>query len=632
MSENGKETQAKVGVYICHCGGNISDHVDVQKVEDLARQYPGVSVARQNSFMCSDPGQELIIRDIQEGKINRVVVASCAPALHETTFRGAISRAGMNPFLYEHANIREQVSWVHHGEGATVKAAALVGAAVAKARNLEPLEPIRVPAKGHATVIGGGPAGLKAARDLAAQGIEVTLLEKTPFLGGNAAGLDRLFPTGDRAADIIGDLAAQVLADPAITVITCAEVTGAGGYVGNFNLQVKRRPPQAEDQERLAAAQRAQAQENGFIPLVGVLPDDPPAQEEDLEIETGAIILATGFKHYTPSRGEYGFGLHPRVVTLPDLIKLTAGEQAGGQLMVDGKPVRSVAMIHCVGSRHIPGLVEPAEEGRPLNEHCSRVCCTATLQTALELKEKYPELEIYDLYRDIRTYGRGHEDYYLDASSKGVRFIRFRPESLPQVDTAGEQLKVTVADTLLGGLELELEVDLVVLAVGMEPGGVGNLVEMLKLSLGADRFLLEVHPKLRPVEPAINGVYLAGTCQAPMDVSEAAAAAGAAAVKAGALLGRGYVELEPFVAQVDTQKCVGSGACQEVCLREGAIEMVEAEGGKKAQVNPALCIGCGVCVAACEQGAIQVAGWTLPQYEAMVDALTGQNAPAEDGQ
>ena len=625
---------AKVGVYICHCGGNISDHVDVEQVEKAAARLPGVVVARRNTFMCSDPGQELIIKDIQEGKINRVVVASCAPALHETTFRGAIARAGMNPYLYDHANIREQVSWVHHGQGATTKATGLVAAAVAKASHLEPLEPIRVDAVKHATVVGGGVAGLKAALDLARMGIEVTLVERSPFLGGNAAALDRVFPTGDKAAELIGELARQVVEHPSIEVLTCTQVEKSQGYVGNFKLELLSSPPQGEDQQNLERAAQAQAAPGDYVPLVGLLAAEPPSGTQTRQLETGAIVMATGFKHYTPYQGEYGYAEFPEVITLPDLIKLMAQDGGGGKLTVNGRTINSVAMIHCVGSRHIPGLVEPGE-GRPINEHCSRVCCTATLQAAVELKEKYPELTVYDLFRDIRTYGRGHEDYYLEASRRGVLFIRYLPEALPQVAAGGGEgaLTVKVQDSLLGGEELELEVDLVVLAVGMEAGTDQKLVDMLKLSVGSDRFLLEVHPKLRPVEPAVNGVYLAGTCQAPMDITEAASAAGAAAVKAGALLNRGYVELQPFVAKVDADKCIGAGDCQKACLREGAIELVDdGSGGKKAQINPALCIGCGVCVAACQQGAIEVAGWTLTQYQAMVEAITAEQWASGEAQ
>lgn len=621
------QDQPKIGVYVCHCGGNISDHVEIKEVVERAGGLANVTVARDNSFMCSDPGQEMIIEDIKSGKVNRIVVASCAPALHETTFRGAIARAGLNPYLYEHANIREQVSWVHHGPGATGKAAGLVAAAVGKAAELEPLEPIRVEAEAHATVIGGGIAGLSAARDLAAQGLQVALIEKTPFLGGQLAKLDKTFPNGEAAGELLSALAAQVLCDERITVLTCAELAEYSGYVGSFKLKVRRTPPGGEDLERLSLAQAAGP--GDFVPFVGVLPGPAPNRPEELDLVSGAIVLATGFEHYGPMPGEYGYGELPEVITLPELIQLMAGDAAQGEkLVVNGKPVNSLALIHCVGSRQIPGIHQPGPDGN-FNQHCSRVCCTASLQAACELREKFPETNVFELYRDIRTYGRGHEDYYLNASRSGVIFARFAPEAPPVVSQGGDEsvLTITVPDLLLAGEELEIGVDLVVLAVGMEPRKNQELVEKMKLPVGTDRFLLEVHPKLRPVELPATGIYLAGTCQAPMDSSEAANAAGAAAAKAGAILSAGFVELDPFVAEIDQDKCLGSGACAEACLAEGAIEMMDTPVGRRAKVNPALCQGCGVCVAVCEQEAIQLAGWSLGQYEAMVDAIVAQALP-----
>ena len=618
--KNGQE-EPKIGVYVCHCGGNISDHVDVAQVVEQAGGLDNVTVARENSFMCSDPGQELIIEDIKSGKVNRIVVASCAPSLHETTFRGAITRAGLNPYLYEHANIREQVSWVHHGPGATDKAAALVAAAVGKAGELEALDPIRVEAEAHATVIGGGVAGMSAARDLAAQGLQVALVEKRPFLGGQVSQLDKTFPTGEGAGELVSALAGQVLADERITVYTCAQLREYSGYVGNFRLKVVQSPPSGEERERLGLATAGK-----FTPFVGVLPAPAPEQEAEVDLVSGAIVLATGFEHYTPPQGEYGYGQLSQVITLPELIRVMSDESAAGeQLMVNGQTINSLALIHCVGSRQIPGIHEPGPSGK-LNEHCSRVCCTASLQAACELREKFPGTNVFELYRDIRTYGRGHEDYYLNASRGGVIFARFTPEAPPRISEGGEDsaLTVTVPDTLLAGEELSLGVDLVVLAVGMEPRDNHELVDKMKLPVGADRFLLEVHPKLRPVELPAAGIYLAGACQAPMDTSEAANAAGAAAAKAGAILSAGFVELDPFVAEVDQDKCTGCGACLEACLADEAIELKPGEAGAKAHINPALCLGCGVCVAACSEGAIELAGWTLGQYEAMVDAIAAQ--------
>jgi heterodisulfide reductase subunit A2 len=634
--KNNLADDEKVAVYICHCGGNISDHVDVEELERQAAKMPGVTVSRRNMFMCSDPGQNMIIEDMKAGKANRIVVASCAPALHETTFRGAAKRGGVNPYLYEHANIREHVSWVHHGDGATAKASKLVGAAVAKARELQPLEPIRVEALIHATVVGGGIAGLKAARDLALRGIQVVLVEKSPFLGGNFAQLDRVFPTQEKAGDLLAELAASVIDHPKIEIVTCAEVSGSDGYVGDFKLQVTRKPPtDAEDLDKLARYNEAGADKGAFVPFVGILPDDLPETEETRDIATGSVVLATGFRHYAPPKGEYGYGELPEVITLPDLIKIMAEDTDGsGTLTINGRPINSMAMIRCVGSRQIPGVHEEDENGN-LNEYCSRVCCTATLQADRELKEKYPETVIYDFYRDIRAYGRGHEEYYVGASKDGVLFVRYEPENSPVVTRAPDgsetALNVTVKDTLLSGQELEVPVDLVVLAVGMEPSDVSGLIDHMKLPVGADRFLLEVHPKLRPVELANTGVLLAGTSQAPMDSSEAAECATGAAVKAAAILSKGFVDLDPYIAQINAELCTGTGACVEECPHAGCMTLVDAEGGggKIAKVNPALCTGCGMCVAVCPNIAIEIDGWTLRQYEVMVDAIVADTGIEE---
>jgi heterodisulfide reductase subunit A len=636
-NEPGASAGCKVGVYICHCGGNISDHVDVDEVCDKAKRIPGVTVARTNMFMCSDPGQELIMDDFKSGAIDRVVVASCAPSLHETTFRSALSRAGINPYLYEHANIREQVSWVHHGEAATAKATRLVAAAVAKTGQLEALEPIRVEARRHATVIGGGIAGLKAAQDLAERGIEVALIEKSPFLGGRTAQLDRLSPTGERATELISRLVEEVLNHPAIAVHHCAQVTGFEGYIGNFRLQIARKPPESLiDLENIEKVRRSGNGPGAFTPFVGVLPAQIPEAAEELTFDTGVIVLATGFTPYQPRTGEYGFGDFPEVVTLPQFLRIVADNQGGGDVLaVNGRKISSIAMIHCVGSRQIPGVHEENEDGC-LNEYCSRTCCAATLHAANEVRKSHPRTQVYEFYRDIRAYGRNQEELYNEAARNRVLFLRFEADSPPVVaDNRGPgsaPLCVKVKDTLTFGEEIEVPADLVVLAVGMEPTDVSGLVEMMKLPVGADRFLLEVHPKLRPVELSVAGILLAGTCQAPMDAGEASAAASAAAVKASALLARGYVELDPFVAEVDLEKCQGTGACVAACLREGALSLIELDVSgqkvKRAQVTPALCMGCGACVAVCPENAIEVKGWTLKQYEAMVDMIVADDLAA----
>jgi heterodisulfide reductase subunit A len=616
-----EENEKKVGVYICHCGGNISDHVDVDHLADNIKNIPGVVVTHTNMFMCSDPGQELIQKDIEDGRINRVVVASCAPSLHELTFRGAIKRAALNPYLYEHANIREQVSWVHHGESATSKATRLVSAAVAKARNLEVLEPIRVEARQHVTVIGAGVAGMRAALDLSGCGIAVALVEKSPFLGGQAAQLTELVPTGEKAADVITQLASAVVKDPQISVFTSAEIVQVEGYVGNFKTTIRQRPPASRDDI-------PRTMSGNYQPFAGFLPDILPGDSRDIQLETGVIVLATGFKTYSPHSGEYGYGENPEVIALPQLIREMALAQNNGRvLQVNGRAIRRVAFIHCVGSRQIPGIHEPDENGE-VNEYCSRTCCSATLQAARQIRQSFPGTHVLEYYRDIRTYGRGQEEVYDQASDGNVLFFRFEADAPPLVEKAngsGYPLKITVKDVLTFGENVTAEVDLVVLSVGMVPTPISDLVEMMKLPVGADHFLQEVHPKLRPVEVANTGILLAGTCQAPMDIGEACAAAQAAAAKATALLVKGYVELDPFVANVDLERCSGAGRCTEVCPVEGAVRMVDRQVDgqpvKRAEVNPALCTGCGICVGECAENAIDVNGWALKQYEEMVDAI-----------
>jgi heterodisulfide reductase subunit A2 len=608
---------ARVGVYVCHCGGNISNTVDVQAVVEAAQKMPGVTFAQRNMFMCSDPGQDLIIEDIKNGRVNRVVVAACAPSLHETTFRSALLRAGLNPYLYIHANIREQVSFVHQGEEATEKAIALVAAAVAKARQISALETTSVQVIDHATVIGGGVAGLKAAFDLACRGLRVSLVEKSPFLGGRTASLDRIYPTGEKSEDIISALAKKVLSHPGISVHTCAEVVSQEGYIGNFKLRVERRPPASEEAISKIEMAPKQGQPGSYLSFSGTFPSKPPEELEKIEINTGAIVIATGFSLYAPKKGEYGFQEFPEVITLIDLIKiLSEGRQKGDYLEVGGRKIRSMAMVHCVGSRQVPGIHEPDEKGR-LNENCSRTCCTGLLNASVDIKTRHPETAIFHIYRDIRTYGKGHEEIYRKASELDARFIRFKVENTPLVkknEGDGYALSVMTRDSLLNDEELEVPVDLVVLATGMKPGEIDSLIDLLKIHCGADGFLLEVHPKLRPVEVFTAGIFLAGTCQAPMDITEATAAASAAASKVSIILSRGKVELEPFVAKVDQKKCASCLTCVRTCPFDVPVIL---ESG--AYINPAACYGCGACVSVCPGDAISLAHFDNREISAQVE-------------
>jgi len=666
-----QELAERVGVYVCHCGGNISDVVDVDKVATEAAELEGVTVAGHIMFMCSDEGQKAIVDDIDALKLDRVVVAACTPKLHETTFRRALQRGGMNPYLFLPANVREQASWAHpHSpKAATEKASALVRAAVAKARMLEPLDKVRVAAVHKTLVIGGGVAGLRAAMDLARQGLGVTLVEKTPFLGGRSVQLHTLFPTEDPARPLVHRLIDEAKAQPNLTILTGTEVVGLTGYVGDFTVSLKTTPRGVGSNLENAGAAiaacpvRVANEFDGGIgqrraiyqPYPGSEPNLPAidwssctlcgdcvkaagagialeAKPVESQIEVGAIVFATGFDHYEPRTGEYGYATSPRVLTLPQVHRMLDPEgPTGGRLEIGGRVPRSIAFIHCVGSRQIEGVDEPGPSGK-LHEYCSRVCCTATLQAANEIRKKYPRTAVYDLYRDIRTYGRDHEPYYVDASKAGVVFMRFANEERPKVEVAdgGDYpLKVTVTDTLTFGTEIEVPVDLVVLSVGIQPRDIAGLIDMTKAPTGADGFLLEVHPKLRPVESAIPGLLLAGTVQAPMDITESTSAASAAAAKVTALLAGDHVEMEPFVAKVDPSRCDGCGLCLDACHYAGAIALqdVEIEEGvveKRAYVNPVACKGCGACVPSCPTSALDVADWEIDQYKAMIDAITAQ--------
>jgi heterodisulfide reductase subunit A len=660
----------RVGVYTCHCGGNISDVIYCEIVAESVSKLPNVVVSRTHMAMCSDAGQAMMEEDIQKLGLNRVVVGACAPSLHEQTFRGTVARAGLNPYLYHHMGVREQASWVHSNdpEGATEKAIRLMSAGIAKACLLKPLEPIRLDAEQHVLVIGGGVAGLRAAWDIARRGIGVTLIEKSPFLGGRMAQLESVFPTSEMARDLLHDLIQNVLAHPNITVHTWAELGAIKGYVGDFQARIRKQSRGVSDD--LAEAEAAMAACPVEVPdefnygltmrkaiyraYPGCHPRAPAIdwenctlcgecrkvngqgislenKTETFEIKAGAVVVATGFNLYEPRRGEYGYGELPEVISLAKLVRLMALLGEGEQLKWNGRLVQNVALIHCVGSRQIEGIHEPQSDGQ-VNDYCSRVCCTATLHAVNELKERFPHVNVFDIYEDIRTYGRGHEDYYTRASANRVCFLRFHGDETPGVVLAPEgdthPVLVKVKDYLTWGEEIEVPVDMVVLATGIMPSPVDDLIKLLKVSPGTDRFLLEVHPKLRPVETAVPGVVLAGTAQGPMNIQESGAAASAAASKVAVLLAQGVVELDPSVAWVDPERCEGSGQCVEVCCYEDAISLqtfsVNGYEVQQAVVTPANCVGCGVCVSACPNRAIDVQGWTLEQYEAMVDAIAAE--------
>lgn len=658
----------RIGVFLCCCGGNISDIVDVEAVARAAALLPGVEVSATHMFCCSDPGQAVIEQQIREQRLNRVIVAACSPSLHELTFRRAVARAGLNPFLFEHINIREHVSWVvEDKEQATRKTIRLVRAAVARAEHLTPLTKRRIPIHPSVLVIGGGVAGLTAARDLASRGIQVTVIESSPFLGGRLAQLYRIYPTGQKARDVLEPLIRQVAADPRITAYTNAQLESSTGVIGDFRTTIRLTPrgvsadcpdPQAAidacpeecvDQFNLGLSKRKAIYRtyDGCYPALpaidwrnctkcgacfdasagrGIQLDDQP---EFVEVQSGAIILAVGLNTYPPRHGEYGYGKHPEVITLAQMNRLldpTGPTQ--GRLMVNGRQVRSVGFLHCVGSLQHKGIHKPMSDGR-VNEYCSRVCCTTTMHTAAQVRERFPEIQVYDFHEHIRTYGRRHEGYYDQVCQQGVSFIRFDPLRPPVVgeDSAGEApLSVRTVDRLTFGEEIEVPVDLLVLATGLVARDMTRLIDLYRCSVGPDRFLMEVHPKLRPVELASSGLFLAGSVQGPMDIGESTAAAAAAAAKASGLISAGQIEMDPFVAEVRQDRCSGCRICLNACPFT-AIERDEE--AARALVNPALCLGCGTCVATCPCNAIQQHGFNDRQVMAEVAALLAD--PPERG-
>jgi len=589
--ESGME-KPRIGVFVCHCGGNISDVVDVKRVAEEMSVLPGVVHSTTHMFMCSDPGQTSIEEAIKEHNLNRVIVAACSPTLHELTFRRAVARAGLNPYLFEHVNIREHVSWViEDKEAATRKAARLISAAVSRVPYLEALEKRHIPIHGAALVIGGGVAGLTCALDLARRGIEVHLTESTDVLGGRMLELYTVFPTNEKASDLIDPLIKEVQSHPNIHVYLNTQLRDSTGAIGDFHTTIVTKKPDGGEEER--------------------------------EIHSGVIAIAVGVDVYQPREGEYYFGKSPAVVGLLDLqAMMNPDGPTGGKLEINGKPVKNVAFIHCVGSRQWPDIHEPQADGK-INDYCSRYCCTGIVHAAAEIREKYPDVNVYDFHEDIRTYGRGHEDWYTKASEVGVLFFRFDPHkpAVVEPDPKGESaLVVKCKDRLTNGLEVEVPADMVVLGNGLQARDMTTLIDLYRCSRGSDRFLLEAHPKLRPVELASFGLFLAGSVQGPMDITEATAGAAAAASKAAALVKRGFIELDPFIAKVNEELCTGCQTCLNVCPFD-AISRDEEKG--IAVISEALCTGCGTCAAACPSNAIQQFGFNDAEVMSEVLALLG---------
>jgi len=538
----------RIGVFVCHCGVNIAGVVNVKEVAEFAKGLPDVVVAEDVLYSCAQDSLERLKRVIKEKKLNRVVIAACTPRTHEPLFQDTLREAGLNPALFEMANIRDQCSWVHAGEPekATEKAKELVKMAVSKVRRLRPLEFQRFEVKPSALVIGGGIAGMTSALSVAEQGFQVYLVEKEKELGGNAKAL-RFLISGDDPQQYVKELIKKVEKHPKIKVFKSAKIEDISGYVGNFVTRIR----------------------------VG---------KKEERIEHGVIIVATGGKEYRPS----GYPLDgKKVITQLELEERLKKKKLG--------KVKNVVMIQCAGSR-----------GEELN-YCSKVCCVQALKNALKIKEIYPEVDVWILYQDIRAYGF-FEKYYFSARKKGVKFVRFPNERRPKVEKKGRKTVVRVYDLVLGE-DLELSPDLVVLSVGIVPSEEKELFNLLKLQVNEEGFLMEAHIKLRPVETVSDGVYICGLAHGPQLLSEVIAQAKASAGKACIPLAKGYVEASPVVAEVEEKRCIGCGICAELCPFS-AIEMVKVEKRRKARVIKALCKGCGVCASHCPVFAIDVGRFT----------------------
>ncbi len=556
----------RIGVFICHCGTNIGGIVDVPQVVEYARNLPYVVHAEANMYTCSEEGISSIKSQIKEQDLSRVVVASCTPRTHQPLFRNACEDAGLNKYLFEFVNIREHCSWIHmqNRKEATEKAKELVKMGVAKARWLEAQEEFEADVYPEAMVIGGGIAGMSAALNLANQGFNVHLVEKEKDLGGRLLKLNRVFPINEDPKGLLENVVNSVKSNPRIKLHMATVVKGTTGYIGNFDVSL-----------------------------------DEKGKETSFKV--GTIIVAVGAQVFEPK--QYGYGKLPNVVTHLDLEQRIKKGELG--------EFQNVVMINCVGARI------------PERPYCSRFCCLTAIKNAALLKEINPSAKVYILHRDLMTYGVEFEEYYRKAKEAGVRFIRYNPDRLPQVIGKDKVKAVKIYDELMD-MELELPCDLLVLATPLVPNADNEeLSRMLKVPLGDGGFFLEAHVKLRPVEFAMDGIYVCGSCRWPADIRESISQGYAAASEAAIPLRKGVVQVEAITSTVDQKICQGCGTCVMVCPFD-AVELKESDGGKVAEVNAALCKGCGLCSAACPNGAMQQKGFTDLQLLSMTNALSGK--------
>jgi len=636
------EESVRIGVYICHCGTNIAGTIDVYALTQYCGTLPGVAVAREYKYMCSDPGQELIRQDIRDHKLDRIVVAACSPHLHDKTFRNAVALADLNPYYFHMVNLREHDSWVHVDKLAALeKAMDLVRAAVWRVRWHVPLERRQVPIHSEVLVVGGGIAGIDAALTMANAGKHVYLVEREPTIGGHMAQFDKTFPTLDCAACILTPKMTAVKGHKNITLWTYSDVQQVEGYVGNYEVKVRRRPRYVIEDLCVGCMECIQAcvfkqgktfdefnlglskRKPIYIPFPQAVPPvvvidreaciefksgkckktcvevcaernaiDFQQQEEIKDIRVGAIILATGFEVFDATRiPYYGYGLYPNVYTSLEIERLVnASGPTGGEVVLrDGRKPATVGIAHCIGSRD-----------SHTNKYCSRVCCMYSLKLAHLIKEK-TGAEVYNFYIDMRAAGKAFEEFYNHVAEEGVNFIRGKLADVYPEGNGGGRLILKAEDTLLGMIR-KIPVDMLVLSAGLEPQADANEVRRLfNIGCSGDGFFLERHPKLAPVNTFADGIYIAGCCQGPKDIPDTVAQSGAAAAQALALIDAGVVELEPNTAYVVAEACSGCKTCIPLCPYSAISYLDE----KKAQINEVLCKGCGTCVAACPSGSIR---------------------------
>ncbi len=555
--------EARIGVFVCHCGTNIGAYVDVPEVVEYVKGLPNVVHAERNLFTCSEEGISAIKKAIPEYSLNRVIVASCTPRTHEPLFRAACEEAGLNKYLFEFVNIRDQCSWVHmrEPEKATEKAKELIRMGVAKARLLQPLEEIEIPVTPSCLVMGGGVVGISAALNLAEQGFEVHLVEKEGKLGGTLLDVYKLFTTNEEASKLLGPLVQKVKDHSKIKTHLSTKVRDVSGFIGNFD---------------------ATLEEDG----------------KESKLKVGTIIVAIGAEELKPL-GQYGYGNFPNVITQLEL------EQ---QMRKEGFDGQNVVMINCVGARV------------PERTYCSRFCCMTAVKNATLIKESNPTSKVWLLHRDLMAYGVEFENYYRKSMEQGVRFIRYELEKPPRVIGNGKAEKVNVWHQLRGR-EVELSVDTVVLTTPLIPRADNEEIsKMLKVPLSEQGFFLEAHLKLMPVEFATDGIYLCGSARWPTDIAEGVCQAYAAAAKAAIPMRRGYVKPEAITALVDEDKCSGCGICEPLCPFK-AIELQSRDGKRVSHVSEAVCKGCGTCGAACPSRAITMNHFRDVEILAQIEAL-----------